>query len=95
MIFLVEFHVGIDVGSRSKRFLWLLGFIGVRRGNFPGVFLHQLSPWQRQVAHDELPQQGVGGVGLLVVTSGGERRKVPLLVTHGNDVTGVRREYLS
>ena len=39
------------------------------------------------MACDELPWQGVGRVGLLVVTSGGESRKAPLLVTYGNDVT--------
>ena len=37
---------------------------------------------------DGLPRRGVGGVGLLVLTSGGERRKAPLLGTYGDDVMG-------
>ena len=52
-----------------------------------GFVLHQLSPRLRQVARDGLPRRGIGGVGLLVVTSNGEFRKAPLLGTYGDDVT--------
>ena len=38
------------------------------------------------MARDGLPRRGVGGVGLLVVTSSGECRKAPLLVTYGDGV---------
>ena len=39
------------------------------------------------MARDGLPRRGVGGVGLLVVTSSGGRWKAPLLGTYGDDVT--------
>ena len=41
------------------------------------------------MARGELPWRGVVGVGLLVVTSSGESLKAPLLVTYGDDVTGL------
>ena len=64
----------------------VVGVFGVCRGKLPGVVLHQLSPRKIQVACDGLSWRGVGGVGLLVVTSSGERRKAPLLGTYGDDV---------
>ena len=65
----------------------VVGIVGVWRGKLPGVVLHQLYPRRRQVSQNELPWRGVGGVGLLAVTSSGERQKAPLLVTYGGDVT--------
>ena len=44
------------------------------------------------MARDGLPWRVVGGVGLLVVTSSGERRKAPLLGTYGDDVKGDVRD---
>ena len=46
------------------------------------------------MARDELPRQGVGGVGFLVVTRGGECRKAPLLVTYDDDVTYINTKTL-
>ena len=48
--FLVEFHVGIDVKSRSEPWLWSLWFVGILQGKFPGccsaqIFSHSEDNW--------------------------------------------------
>ena len=44
VIFLVEFHVGIDVGSRSEPWLWLLEFLAYDEESFRELFCTSFIP---------------------------------------------------